>query len=70
MTRLKLLAMIETLEQAAVTCRIVARNGACIALGALLFGKAFVKFAEKPKASLKPETTLIFTLAFAVLKNN
>ena len=49
---------------------IVARNGACIALGALLFGRAFVKCAEKPKASLKPGIMLIFTLAFAVLKNN
>jgi hypothetical protein len=62
--------MIETLEQRCnYLHEIVARNGACIALDALLFGKAFVKFAEKPKASLKPETTLIFTLAFAG-KNN
>lgn len=49
---------------------IVEQNGACIALDVLLFGKAFVKFAEKPKASLKPEIMVIFTLAFASLKNN
>ena len=49
---------------------IVAQNGACIALDALLFGKAFVTFAEKLKASLKAEITLIFALAFAVFKNN
>ena len=49
---------------------IVVRNGACIALGALLFGKAFVKFAGKPKVSLKPEITLIFTLASTGFSNN
>jgi hypothetical protein len=48
----------------------VAQHGAWIALGALQFGKAFVKFAEKPKASLKPEITLIFTLAFTSFSNN
>ena len=49
---------------------IVAANGASIALGALLFGKVFVKCAEKPKASLKLGIMVIFTLAFASLKNN
>ena len=49
---------------------IVAQNGAYIALGVLLFGKAFVMFAEKLKASLKPEITLIFTLASTGFNNN
>jgi hypothetical protein len=39
-------------------------------LGALLFGKEFVKFAGKPKASLKPEITLISTLASTSFSNN
>jgi hypothetical protein len=49
---------------------IVAQNGAYIALGALLFGKAFVKCAEKLKALLKPGITLMFALAFTSFNNN
>ena len=49
---------------------IVAQNGACTALDALLFAKEFVTFAEKLKASLKPEITLIFTLASTGFNNN
>ena len=49
---------------------IVERNGAYTALGALLFGKEFVMFAEKLKASLKLEITPISLLAFTVFSNN
>ena len=50
--------------------KIVARDGACTALGVRPLGTGFVMFVDKTNASLKPETMAIFTLAFASLKNN
>jgi hypothetical protein len=48
------------------------RNGAFIALGVHPLGNGtFAEFAEEDQSlSLKPETMVIFALAFAVLKNN
>ena len=48
----------------------VALNGAYIALDARPLGTEFVMFAEKTSVLLKPETMLIFILAFASLRNN
>ena len=47
-----------------------AANGEFTAWGAHPLGWALVAYVEKKSVSLKAETTLIFTLAFAVFKNN